>query len=437
MNGHDHNHAHDHDHGHDHAHDHGHARPPAEPEFDPAGRSLASALQASFAILKLAMIAVLLLFALSGAFNVKEGSVAIRLRFGRIAGEPGSEVLAPGGPYFALPRPIDEVLFVPTSARQVALNDEFWFAVPEADAAKKIDELRDTGKGLAPEVDGSLLTGDRNIVHAKWTLTWKVRAADAALFVQCVGASPDAAQMMRAGESLVRTAAQRAVVHLAAETGADDLLVSGFSNARVQGSIQDALDRMRAGIDVTDVTQAEATPPIAVRAAFKEVTNAQSEKAKSIEDARREATRILLDAAGTAHEGLDKAIEAYEAARRARDDEAIRAAETALFERFAAPDVSGQAAQTLSGARTYRTRTVSQLRAEADEFQRQLPRYEENASLFRELRLQELYKEILGGDVEKFYMPAGASVYLESNRDPRIRKERERQKYRAETKKEE
>lgn len=437
MNGHDHDHAHGHDHDHDHGHAHEHGHAHAEAEFDPAGRSLASALQASFAILKLAMIAVLVLFALSGAFNVKEGSVAVRLRFGRIAGEPGSEVLAPGGPYFALPRPIDEVLFVPTSARQVALNDEFWFAVPEADAAKKIDELRYTGKGLAPEVDGSLLTGDRNIVHAKWTLTWKVRASDAAQFVQCVGASPDAAQMMRAGEALVRTAAQRAVVHLAAESGADDLLVSGFSNARVQGTIQDALDRMRAGIDVTDVTQAEATPPLAVRAAFKEVTNAQSEKAKSIEDARRDATRILLDAAGTAHEGLDRAIEGYEAARRRGDAKAIQIAETALFERFVAPDVSGQAAQTLSGARTYRTRTVSQLRAEADEFQRQLPRYEENPSLFRELRLQELYKEILGGDVEKFYLPAGASVYLESNRDPRIRKERERQKYRAETKKDE
>ena len=57
--------------------------------LDPAQQSLAEALRLSFGILKITMLALLVVYALSGTFSVGSNEVAVRLRFGDYVGAPG------------------------------------------------------------------------------------------------------------------------------------------------------------------------------------------------------------------------------------------------------------------------------------------------------------------------------------------------------------
>ena len=105
---HDHDHPHEHGPGggHDHPHDHSHAPAPSAPEtpLDPGSQALAAALKSSFAIVKFAMFALLIVFLCSGFFTVGPQERAIVLRFGKPVG--GGQLLTQGLK-FALPYPID------------------------------------------------------------------------------------------------------------------------------------------------------------------------------------------------------------------------------------------------------------------------------------------------------------------------------------------
>ena len=68
------------------------------PGLDAAHQSLADALRVSFWVLKLAMLLLVVVYLFSGVFNVREQEIAVCLRFGRIVGSPGQQVLEPGGP---------------------------------------------------------------------------------------------------------------------------------------------------------------------------------------------------------------------------------------------------------------------------------------------------------------------------------------------------
>lgn len=64
-----------------------------EATSDPAQQSLAEAMQLSFGILRVVMLALVAAYAVSGLFSVGSNEVALRLRFGRYVGQPGEQVL--------------------------------------------------------------------------------------------------------------------------------------------------------------------------------------------------------------------------------------------------------------------------------------------------------------------------------------------------------
>ncbi|MDH3585164.1 MAG: SPFH domain-containing protein, partial [Phycisphaerae bacterium] len=177
---HGHDHGHHHDHGHSHGHDHDdplHVQPTSHldmDELDPANRSLAEALRASFFILFLVMIALVVSFLFSGTFSVDEGEVAIRLHFGAAVG--GGQVYEPGW-HLAWPEPIDEIIKIPTSVQSLQLNRPFWMQERPGEELKPLSE-RTPKQALEPGVDGYLLTGDRGIVHTRWTINYRVLKGD-------------------------------------------------------------------------------------------------------------------------------------------------------------------------------------------------------------------------------------------------------------------
>src|SRR5436305_13559397 len=90
-----------------------------ETPIDAGSQALSEALRSSFAIVKVVMVILVLVFIGSGFFQVGPSQRAILLRFGKPVGQGEQALLGPGL-HLSLPYPIDECVMVPiTSIQQV------------------------------------------------------------------------------------------------------------------------------------------------------------------------------------------------------------------------------------------------------------------------------------------------------------------------------
>jgi len=485
MNDHDHQHDHVHDHNCDHGHDdpfHVHqTRELNVDEFDPANRSLAEALRISFGILKIVVaVLVVLLVVVGGYREVKEGQVGIKLRFGapqgvwRTEGDRqifSVEVLEPGA-HFALPEPIDRVVIVPTRPQlltiesrgvdvfnpqtgrmQTNIDTGFWFEDKPGEATKPLEEKQPRGPGLVPGRDGSLLTADNNIVHGKWSISYRID--DAATFARHVG-STDVTESLRRADQLVRQAAERAIVQVIATTDVESFVQSRVDRPRIRTLANNTLAEIPSGITVTDVLLATATPPLQVRDAFAAVNNASNESKRVLEEAKTEREQTLTESAGRAHGALVEAIDYYEQALRDGDAERIdkgRAAINALLaertvgealepfvgdahfdqaaldkiiSEMADATVGGEVSDRIKRAESDRTNLEAAVQAELNAFLAQYEKFKNDPQLERIIRQrlwQDTVQEMLTGVREVFYLPRDASeLYIVLGSNPEIRK---------------
>lgn len=402
-----------------------HSRPMLANEpvvLDPAQQSLAEALRVSFSILKLAMFALLIAYAFSGLFSVGSNEVALRLRFGDYVGGPGSRVLE-RGTYLAAPFPIEQVVKVDTRPTALTLEEEFWFETVADDAGLSRSQLQSrNARPLHPLRDGSLITGDSNIIHAKWTLIWRI--TDPVAFLDNVGAKPQA-------ETLVRLVAQQGIVQAVAQQSAEELLRGVMNRDVAIGIMQRQLDAMRTGLLVDRLTLDKVTAPMRVARSFDAVTTAESERSGLIVAAQQQRARILGETAGEASDRLLGLITAYEEATDRGDTAAIAAAQTDIdqaLELLAVDGVAvgGTVSRVTNAAKTYRTQIVERVAAEAQKFRELLPQYERNPRLVLSRLWEDARESILTGDVETFYTVAG-QLELQLNRDPAIQKERQKE----------
>lgn len=229
-------------------------------EMDAANQSLADALGVSFRVLRWLMLAILILFVLSGFFTVQADEVAVRTRFGRILpGGEGSEVLtAEGGPYFRWPAPVGNVYRVPTGSREVRIDDPFVFAGARGpNSTTPLQELGMPEGPLDPVQDGYLLTGDGNIVHARYSVTYRIRPAEAAAFLSNVVSTETLRRAERNppvifndADTLVRLAVEEAVVADTAARELDEFLGVGQALATPAPPTPPAVDEGGTG-DIT------------------------------------------------------------------------------------------------------------------------------------------------------------------------------------------
>ncbi|MCE9591785.1 MAG: hypothetical protein K8S99_14820 [Planctomycetes bacterium] len=419
---------HHHHHGHDHDHDHG---APLEEEFDPAQQSLNDALRVSFWVLKVAMLIVVVFYLCSNIFSVPSTEVAVRLRFGQIVGEPGKQVINPGGPHFALPFPIEQVVRIPTSVQQFDLATEFWFNLTPDQVGLTLDQLATAGastpKALNPERDGSLITGDANIVHARWSLSYKV--IDPVAYLKNVGDE-------KAALAVVHSAAEAGILRSVARLTADEVVKGQIDREEAIRNIQQTLDALETGVRVEQLSIAQPTPPMAVRDAFQAVTRAESNKARDIEKALQDRATILGAAAGEAHKPLLGMIRAYEKDLVAGDQAAIAKREAQIDEAFGTLNtgaefgtvpISGAAAQVINEALSYRSSIGAQIEADASRFRNYYDTFKNDPARRRIVinRLwQEARRDLLTGDVETMYVPPG-HAWIKLNRDPNVTHERQ------------
>ncbi|MEM1012282.1 MAG: SPFH domain-containing protein [Planctomycetota bacterium] len=333
----------------------------------PPQRGLGDALKISFVVLRALFALLLVAFFLTGVFTVNQNEIAVRMSFGKITGAGAGEALTPGsGPYFRWPSPVGEVVRVPTTDRLLRIDRSFVFQArnPGAPLAEQepVPGQQDANFGL-------LLTGDRNIIYARYDVLYRVRPDDSVIaFLTRAGPEDPAAVERMEGEArlnalfanadvIVRTAVEEAVVADASSRTIDAIRANRSAEGVTQTDTQDAiraaaqqtLDELDVGIELTSVTRPEATVPPSVRAAFDALNAALQFSATSVSNGEAFRRTTMTTTAGDAAEGLLLAIEAYDFADAAENEELLAAAEEAI-ERILGGEEVGLVLTTLAAS---------------------------------------------------------------------------------------
>ncbi len=287
----------------------------SEPGLDAAQQSLSDALRVSFGVLKVLMIVLFVVYLGSGVIRVDEQNTAVRYRFGEEIGTYGP------GWHFGLPFPIEQVVMVPRNTQTLRVDKSFWYDNPE-----DLEPAQLAFQPLNPLNDSFLITGDTNVIHVQFEVTYVIEQGDVNQYLRNVGS------LERANE-LVQTAVERGMIHAIASSQIDDIVSSSdYPVNEIVQRTKDVLTKLDTGITIQQVLidNKNQSMPNQVREAYLGVTQAQADKVRIIQEARQTYDQTLGAAAGGAHGELLTMIRAYEAALGSGEDELAHALRTEL-----------------------------------------------------------------------------------------------------------
>lgn len=419
-------------------------RPPIV--LDPAQESLSGALRAGFNVLRLIMVVLLVAYFLSGWFTIGPGEQGLIVRLGQLRQNNdegsslfGTRVFGPGNA-FSLPEPFEQRILVKGTTHKLAIQTFMFNVQPEA-VGKDLAEAVPSYTQINPATDGAMFSGDRNLSHGRWLVEYRV--ADGEKFVAGVAG----AERFLAGEKpavpwfeeLLRTLVEASIVEVVSglpveritRTRGDPTTVDFTLD--VQRVLTRKLDELQLGV-VVDRVGAETVEPGRVREAFLQVSRAQNERERSINEARQQREQILNEAAGPQYADLLAAIHAYGTAQLSGADEAALAAE--LTRIHALLDAAGgTVSERLSAARSRAGAIREQARREYEDFISHRAAWLRAPQVTVVRLFQEMRSAILStNENEVFFLPGiGRQIEILINRDPQrvIESDTERYKRRG------
>jgi len=338
-------------------------------------QALTDALQASFRLLQLAMLGMLIYILCTGIYVVKQHEVAVVLRLGKVVGTKADRIRQPGL-HIGFPYPIDEVIRIPVQRVLTVESETHWYRLTQEEKeAKERGEALPSPDSLRPLVDGYTLTGDANILHSRWALRYRV--VDPVHYALDFGED--------AIETFLRDALDNAVLRVSSRFTADAALRTDVDRFReeVQKAVTDTIQRHHLGCSVQRVDLIEVAPPRQVKDAFDAVIAAEQDRSRLISEAQAYASRVVSQARGTG-------------------------------------------SRVVSSAEALRTRTVQDAAADADYFHRVLPRFQQNPQVMRRLLWLDTLHRVLEGADEKWIVRQGEELRLQLNRDPKVLAEESR-----------
>lgn len=413
--------------------------------MDPANQSLADALKITYRLIQLAMLVLGGLYLFSGFQSVRENEQGIRLLFGRRDGaqvDPGFR--------FSYPAPMGEMVKVDTGSVKVELlrptgkpagritadSMDFWVYLSDDKAREMPTAQLPKVPSLNPEREGSVLTGDGNIAHTKWSFSYTRDPALVEKFAQNVLPEDE--------RNIVVSAVKRGIVHAIAQTTIDDLLKQASGEGSVAGvakeNAQATLDRLNTGIRLDQLKLEDKIPPMNVADNFAGVQTAESRSSGEREKARSEGNLTLNAMAGAAAGPLMGLISDYELAVEKNDeatkvkvlaaiDGVLEGREVSLVgpggeKKFAAGLISGQVTTMLSDARQYRSSIVNQRRSDLSIFNAKLGQFKTSPLVMVNREWVDSLSALLDRDsVQVLFAPPGThTLTLEINSDPDILK---------------
>jgi membrane protease subunit HflK len=397
-------------------------------EVDTAIRSLTNALRVSFAILKIIMIVLVMLFFASGIFRVQPNEQALVLRFGRIRGIGQARLLGPGLQW-AFPEPIEEIVRIVVKKKQTLPIDSFWYYEREEDKLKR-RKSRIRGPLRLPR-DGYCLTrsdnivgvgggsSDYNIVHAKWQLTYTIDNPER-FFKNIYYKAPAPGQdfsdvVSETLDPLLKAMAEDAIATTMVNYSIDEAIVSESKiPIDVAKLLQEKLDRIDSGIKIDSMQISEKiTWPRQVDAAFQASNKASQERKKLISEAGAYAEKMLNETAGPDAQEILAVLKSPGTS----DQEKKRLLS----------QLTGACQEKVSLARAYRTRTVATARANAEYLQTLLPEYRKRPKLVLQKIYQDALEEVLNNAEEKLFIQPSIGgkpkeLRIMINRDQTLRK---------------
>jgi len=300
------------------------------------------ALGAGLRMFRWVVLALIVLFLISGIQSVQQDNVGLLLRFGRLQGAAaGSQVKQPGA-VFALPYPVDRLIEVPGPKQELQLTiDDAWKDRGAGGELETIDPLK----------EGYLLTGDLNVVQAKVVAKYNI-TAPAAYRLHTYRVQVES-QWVSQAEDMIRETVLTELTRIVAATPVDDVLRAKQStqgddspeNATknaglaevVQSRAQDRLEEIGCGVTLTSISFEQIHAPRHVYDAFESVqqqrtmiaaqrrralgnaaqitTNAEAKKNEIVKDAEVYRTTKVAEAKGEKQEFA----ELYESYRKTPD----------------------------------------------------------------------------------------------------------------------
>lgn len=421
--------------------------PTMEALMDPATKSLGDALKITFRLLQFSIVVLVALYVLSGGQSVNESERGVRVVLGKIVASD-----LPPGFHLSWPEPIGELVKVPTGEERREINKPFWPNITESEetaiAGKEgVQSLAAGGSdSLDPDADGHLLTADGNIVHARWTVTYRRREAEAAQNLKNIDPAFE--------DKIVLAMVRRAIVKAAASVTIDELLKNQTdpaikrANPRAvetlaRDAAQESLDAIEAGIQIQQLTLNQRIPPRRVMSAFNQVQSAQSDAKKAIEEAKQQARNTMLSVAGIGAEVIVKQIDRYEAllnegkpaeagAQLTAIDSLLNNQTTKIGEIEIVPTTFGHVSQLLSEAREYRSTLVNRTKSDVTAFNAKREAFRSNPLVMIESDWRSALQEFLRRDsVQTWVLPPSgqlSNIVLMLNRDPLIAREQEQKR---------
>ncbi len=254
----------------------------------PVGKdALVEALDTSFRLLRWAMALVAVLYLLSGLFIVRQHERALVLVFGRITGRDEARVRGPGL-HWTFPTPFAEYVRIETErVREIEIGTLPPFT-PGADRPEIEPD---------PDWENLFLTGDANLLNARWSLRYTIHDPETYLFHH---GDP---------EDILTAELQNAVIHTFGRFAAESALRTDVETFRA--SVNDRLqDRIRArdlGVRTERVELTGVQPPAPIAHAFEAVVQAEQDRSRQVSEARAYATRRTQEAWGEAARTLAEA----------------------------------------------------------------------------------------------------------------------------------
>ena len=292
--------------------------------------------------LRVLIIVIFVWMVFSGVFRVEDGKEALLFRFGQLqemvldSARGPTAVLTSGHWYWDWPYPVDYVKKIPAQqALSVSTDTVFWPRV-NPNQVQTPDPAAMENLPLVPGQDGYVLTGDTNIMHTVWSLTYRVRDAkryylafydDSEDPPRADGKPPVLKGHAAILQNLLANAALEEIstwsvedMQRSSRVSPSDPEVKEFLTDNVRKRIEQKLAELDMGIDAPLVNLVDIQPPTATLAAFRKVGDAATEQRQIVEAAGTYAAQVVPAAEGEAYRILDEA-RAY----RTRNVESVQA----------------------------------------------------------------------------------------------------------------
>ncbi|MGD0187291.1 MAG: FtsH protease activity modulator HflK [Roseiarcus sp.] len=284
----------------------------------------------------LALAALLIWFALGTFYSVQPNEVGINLVFGRYTGKTAA------GLNTNWPWPVGTVIKVPVWDQQI--TDVGYRGGPE---------------GADILAESQMLTGDQNIVNVRFRVIWQIDPAHPEYFVFNILNPSETVKAV--AESIMREVVGLKTI--------DGVLTSDRKSIEpdVRDRMQKVLEGYNAGVLIKQVQLQSVDAPTEVIPAYRDVTAAQQDQQRAVNDADTYANRVV-------------------------------------------PEAEGAAARILAEAKAYREQTILQAKGQTARYNQIYAQYKNAPGVTRERIYLETMERVLGSMNKTILDASGASA---------------------------